>query len=58
MSIVSVESPAGLGAETLESDRGNDQAAPAAWVEPTLTALFTIAAVLVVSLIAVALGMS
>jgi hypothetical protein len=56
MSIMSVESPAVLGAETLESDGRQHQAA-AAWVGPALTALFTTTAVLVVSLLAVVIGM-
>jgi hypothetical protein len=57
MSILSVESPAGLGVETLEADGRQDHAAAPASLGPTLTALFTTAAVLVVSLVAVVMGL-
>jgi hypothetical protein len=57
MSTLSFESSSVLGAETLESDGRKDQAGAPAWVEPTLTALFTTTAVLVVSFIAVVMGL-
>jgi hypothetical protein len=57
MSTMSIETPAALDAEILEAEHRNDLAEPAAWVGLTLTALFTSAAVLVVSLIAVVMGM-